>query len=171
MPIISLWIFRSKSCVFCYRKIWNPWLLRFRVLCFEFWKCFYFMYQIKPSRFVNFSVCYDIAYKILELEDERINIKNSGIEICSWCRIWADCVVIGLSNFWIPKQQVQIFLWTWLLRKFNFKHLFRNRIFSHLYLLNGEKCVLIFVLVSALWRIYLIHSFPKKICRMRNVDL
>ena len=130
MPIISLWIFRSKSCVFCYRKIWNPWLLRFRVLCFEFWKCFYFMYQIKPSRFVNFSVCYDIAYKILELEDERINIKNSGIEICSWCRIWADCVVIGLSNFWIPKQQLQIFLWTWLLRKFNFKHLFRNRIFS-----------------------------------------
>ena len=61
------------------------------------------MYQMKPFRFVDFSenmyVCHDIGYKILELDDKRINFKNFGIEICSGRRIWVDYAVIGLRNF------------------------------------------------------------------------
>ena len=122
--------------------------------------------------FLGMCIYVMIFYKILELNDERINFKNSRIEICAECRIWADSAVVGHSNFWIPKRQVKIFLWILWLRKFNFKYLFRNiYIFFHLCLLNGKKCVLIFVLVSALWRIYLIRSFSEKIHIIRNVDL
>ena len=56
-------------------------------LCLEYQKCYDFMYQMKLSRFADFSgnmyVFYDIAYQILELDNEKINFKNSKTAICS----------------------------------------------------------------------------------------
>ena len=64
---------------------------------------------MKLSRFADFSenmyLCHDISYKILELDDERINFKNYGIETCSGCGFGqiAQLSVIATFEFLIEK--------------------------------------------------------------------